>query len=413
MASNTTTQKIVIDINNTPVNAAISQIQGEYKKLNTELRKTAEGSERYNYLLDQLAQRKAILEDHNAKIKESVKAYRQLDSEGQTVGGTFGNLKDKASEFFTSLLSGQMTFKTLGSTIKVFAAESWAAIGSIPIIGWLAALAAGIGLVVKQAADYNKEIGPLMKLLDSLGLDKKIIPQLRALKEAFGVETEAIADMLDNLVDSGLVKDQAKALETLKIALAKAPNKQELISFLNSSAESAKKLGLSFEQLINIKQDLEATPMQPEKVFGAMDTFVSRILSQSEKIQPTLEKSFGGNFTKNLFKGVTDGSLKYGDALTLIYKKGEELKISDKERADVAKALFGKSGASAYAYNEILGVISDSYKDINEDLSESQKRTLKLADAYEDMEQKKNSAFDSNTLRSFMYDMKVLWINVL
>lgn len=411
MATQITT-KGVLTINGKQVEETFNNLRKLTGQLDRDLRKLPVGSEEFIKKTEELKVVSARFNEVKNQINDTKKSAQQLNVEAKSVGGTFGDMRGQLESSFASLLSGEISFKKLGGTIKLFAAQSWAAIGSIPIIGWLAALAAGIGMVIKEAVDYNQEISPLMKLLDNLGLDKKIIPQLRAIKDAFGVETEEIADMLDNLVDSGLVTDQAKALETLKIALAKAPNKAELISFLNSSAESAKKLGLSFSQLINIKQDLEATPLQPEKVFGAMDAFVNRILSQSEKIQPTLEKSFGGNFTKNLFKGVTDGSLKYADALNLIYKKGEELKISDKERADIGKALFGKSGASAYAYNEILKTISSSYRNINEDLSESQKKTLKLADAYEEMEKKKDEAFNSSTLRAFMFDIKILWINV-
>lgn len=402
------TSKAVLTINGKQVEDTFNGLKRASAQLERELKKLPEGTQEFIDKSKELA----AVNKRFGEVKDSINATKKAAQEsGTSVSGFFEDTGSAGKKMASDLLAGNLSFKTLGSTIKVFAVESWAAIGSIPIIGWLAALAAGIGLVIREAVNYNKEIEPLVKLLDNLGLDKKIIPQLRALKSAFGVETEAIADMLDNLVDSGIVEDQAAALESLKIALAKAPNKGELISYLNTSAETAKKLGLTFEQLINIKQDLESTPMDPAKVFGAMDTFVSRILSQSEKIVPTLEKSFGGDFSKNLLKGVTDGTIKYGDALTMIYKKGEELKISDKERADVAKALFGKSGASAYAYNEILKTISASYRKINEDLSEAQKETLRLADSFEELERKKDAAFNSDTLRAFMYDLKIFWNN--
>ena len=408
----TITTKGVLTINGKQVEETFNNLRKLTGSLERDLKKLPVGSEEFVKKSEELKKVSARFNEVKQQMNDTKKSAQQLNEEAKSVGGTFGDMRGKLESSFASLLSGGVSFKKLGGIIKVFAAESWAAIGSIPIVGWLAAIAAGIGLVVKEAINYNQEIEPLVKLLDNLGLDKKIIPQLRALKSAFGVETEQIADMLDNLVDSGLVKDQAKALETLKIALAKSPNKNELVSFLNDSAESATNLGLTFEQLINIKQDLEGTPLDPAKVFGAMDTFISRILSQSEKISPVLEKSFGGEFSKNLFKGITDGSLKYADALTLIYKKGEELKISDKERADIAKSMFGKSGASAIAYNEILGTISESYRDINENLTESQEETLRLANAFEEMEKKKDEAFSSNTLRAFMYDVRILWINV-
>lgn len=408
--ANNTPANVVIRINDKEVTNSLRGITAEVKKLERELNGMTLGTEEWNKKLSEVNEAKKHLENVRAEMGQTKKAASELNAETNTLGGTFGNLENKLTDTFSSVLSGQVSFKSLGSTIKVFAAESWAAIGSIPIIGWLAAVAAGIGLVIKEAIEYNKEISPLLKLLDNLGLDKKIIPQLRAIKDAFGVETEQIANMMDSLVDAGVVKDQAAALDDIMIALAKAPDKAGLISFLEGSAKTARDLGLDLRQLINIKQDLENTPVNPEKVFGGLDTFVNRFLSQSEKIIPQLEKTFGGDFGQKIYKGLIDGTIKYDDALKKIYDQGEKLKISDKERADVAKALFGKSGASAQSYNDILKTISDSYRKLDQDLTESQKKTLDLANTYKELEKAKDDAFNSSTMRAFMFDLKKFWI---
>lgn len=405
--ANTIQTKGIITINGKQVENTFQNIQKEARSLERDLKKLTIGSDEYVKKWAELKNANKYLDEHKQKLNETRKAAAES---GTSISGFFDSSKSKANQLFNEVLSGQVSFKSLGGTIKAFAVESWAAISSIPLVGWLAAVAAGIGLVVKEAVDYNKEISPLLKLLDNLGLDKKIIPQLRAIKDAFGIETEQIANMLDNLVDAGIVKDQAAALDTIMVALSKAPNKAELITYLENSAETADKLGFSLEQIINIKQDLEGTPMNPEKVFGAMDTYVSRILSQSEKIEPVLTKTFGGDFANNLYKGLVNGSISYSDALKKVYDQGEKLKISDKERADLAKAFFGKSGASAYDYNQILKVVSGSYRDINENLSESQKRTLAIAQAQEELSKAQDKAYNSKAMRVFLGDFKLVWI---
>lgn len=413
MAGTKITTTGVLYINGAQVENTFTNISKITKKLESELKKLPVGTKEFIEKSNELNKARAKFEEVRQEIGYTKKEFQELNSEtSKSVTGTFGGLKSKLNDIFTTALSGQFSFKTLGTSIKAFAVESWAAISSIPLVGWLAAVAAGIGLVIKEAIDYNKQIGPLLKLLDNLGLDKKIIPQLNAIKEAFGVETEEIANMLDSLVDANVVKNQAAALEDIQIALSKAPDKAGLISFLDNSSETAEKLHLSLSQLINIKQDLENTPISPEKVFGAMDTFVNRVLSQSEKIRPILEKSFGADFSNKLYKGLVDGSISYSEALSKVYSEGEKLKISDKERADIAKAFFGKAGSSAYNYNQILNVISDSSRKLDQDLSESQKRTLAIAKANEELAIAQDKAYNSKAIRVFMGDFKLGWIYI-
>lgn len=373
----------------------------EYRALEAQFQKTAKRTKELN---DQFKAIDKAVGDNQRSVGDYKDQIRSAASE-ITLG-----FKQMASgdviEGFTAIKGG---FNGVGTSVKGL----WALMASNPLtlaLTLIGTIGAGIGVVVKQMWDYNEEIKPLMKLLDNSGLDKKIIPQLRAISDAFGVESEKIADMLDNLVDSGLVNDQVAALDEIKVALAKAPDKEEWISYLNSQSETAQKMGLDLKQLINIKSDLENTPIKPDKVFGAFDTYVNRILSQSEKIEPVLERSFGGEFTKNLYKGLIDGTIKYDEALAKIYKRGEELKISDEERSLIASKLFGKAGASAYAYNEYLQLIADSNRDINDGMTEQQQLTLEMENEYQNLEKAKDDAFNSGTIRAFMFDVKKLWM---
>ena len=164
----TITTKGVLTINGKQVEETFNNLRKLTGSLERDLKKLPVGSEEFVKKSEELKKVSARFNEVKQQMNDTKKSAQQLNEEAKSVGGTFGDMRGKLESSFASLLSGGVSFKKLGGIIKVFAAESWAAIGSIPIVGWLAAIAAGIGLVVKEAINYNQEIEPLVKLLDNL-----------------------------------------------------------------------------------------------------------------------------------------------------------------------------------------------------------------------------------------------------
>lgn len=401
----------VLTINGKQVEETITNLKRNVTILRQDLNKLTVGTDDWNKKLAELKQGEKRLSEVRQEIGYTKKEFQDLNSEtSKSVTGTFGGLKSKLNDIFSTALSGQFSFKALGSSIKVFAVESWAAISSIPIIGWVAAIVGAVGLGMKEVMDYNNAIAGNVKKLDNLGVDQKVRPQIEAISEYFKVGFDEISNAVDQMLDLGIVKDAAEAVEEIKRGLIKAPDKSAFLSTIEQTAETAKKLGMNLSNIIIIKEEIENRGLDGEKAFGSMNTVVNRLLGNAEKLKPLLENTFGAQFANSLYQGITNGTLEYGEALNLIYKKGEEIGISDKERADIAKNLFGKSSASAYDYNNTLQLISESYRDNYDDLSKIQEKTANQVSLYEQLAIEKDKALNSSSLRAFQRDLKEFWL---
>ena len=393
----------VLTINGKQVEETITNLKRNVTILRQDLNKLTVGTDDWNKKLAELKQGEKRLSEVRQEIGYTKK-------EAVSFTDTISSSNNKLKEMFSNLLAGQISFRNLGGTIKLFAVESWAAISSIPLIGWVAAIVGAVGLGMKEVMDYNNAIAGNIKKLDNLGVDQKVRPQIEAISEYFKVGFDEISNAVDQMLDLGIVKDAAEAVEEIKRGLIKAPDKSAFLSTIEQTAETAKKLGMNLSNIIIIKEEIENRGLDGEKAFGSMNTVVNRLLGNAEKIKPLLENTFGAQFANSLFQGITNGTLKYGEALNLIYKKGEEIGISDKERADIAKNLFGKSSASAYDYNNTLQLISESYRDNYDDLSKIQEKTANQVSLYEQLAIEKDKALNSSSLRAFQRDLKEFWL---
>lgn len=395
----------VLTINGKQVEETVTNLKRNVTVLRQDLNKLTVGTDEWNKKLAELKQGQTRLKEVQSAMGD---VKKEASSFNEVISGSNGKLK----EMFSNLLAGQISFKNLSGSIKLFAIESWTAISSIPIIGWITAIVGAVGFGLKEVMDYNNAIAGNIKKLDTLGIDQKVRPQIEAISEYFKVSFDEVSNAVDQMLDLGIVKDAAQAVEEIKRGLIKAPDKSAFLSTIENTAETAEKLGMKLSNIIIIKEEIENKGWDGDKIFGSLNTSVNRLLGNAEKLKPLLENTFGKNFADSLYQGITNGTLKYGDALNLIYKKGEEIGISEKERADIAKNLFGKSSASAYDYNNTLGLISQSYRENYDDLSKIQEKTANQVSLYEQLAIEKDKALNSSSLRSFQRELKEFWIMV-
>lgn len=362
-----------------------------------------------------------LIDENTAIIKGNVSAYEQ---QKMNIGNYSQGIVDAWEKIKTGDVKGAVgQIGELGEAWRnqsITIGSAWKSIAAIPVAGWIAGITAVFVMGLNEMIKYNDAIYENAKKLDNLGIDQRIRPQIEALAESFQVSFDQIAGTIDNLLDLGIVKDEAQAIEELKMGLLTAPDKNDFLAEIENTAQTAQRLGMGLSNIINIKRDIEEGGLDSGKIFGGMETSITRLLGQAEKVKPILTASFGEEFTSKLYKGVTDKTISYGDALNQIYKKGEELKISDQERADIAKSLFGKSSASAFDYNETLGLISKSYRSLSDGLTDIQKVTLNQVNAYEDMKKAKDEALKSDSIIAFRQEFEVaklkiqtLWYNLI
>lgn len=352
--------------------------------------------------------------DENTKIiKGNVSGYEQ---QKMNIGNYSEGIVDAWEKIKTGDVKGAVSqVGELGEAWRMQSMSiggAWKSIAAIPVAGWIAGITAVVVMGLNEMVKYNDAIYENVKKLDNLGIDQAVRPQIEALAESFQVSFDQIAGTIDNLLDLGIVKDEAQAIEELKMGLLTAPDKNDFLAEVEKTAQTAQRLGMDLSNVINIKRDIESEGLDSGKIFGGMETSITRILGQSEKIKPILNDAFGEEFTSKLYKGITDKTITYGDALNQIYKRGEELKISDQERADIAKSLFGKSSASAFDYNETLGLISKSYRSLEDGLTDVQKVMLNQVNAYEDMKEAKDDALKSDSIIAYRQEFEIAKLKI-
>jgi len=259
-----------------------------------------------------------------------------------------------------------------------------------PILG----LVAGILVAGKAIFDFNAGIKESNKLLDNLGLDTKIRPQIDGLVNSFDVGFKEVANAVDQIMDLGLAKDQADALEQIKLGLVKAPDKEAFLSSLENNAQAAKNLGINLNEVIALQQSFEATGSNAEATFGALEKAQLNLTKSNPELLKSLSDTLGATFSNDVLNKVKTGEITYTQALDQIKKKGDELKINSQQQADLQVALFGKSAVSAGGYEQILNNVANAQNKQNEKLTDQQKATLELANANQKLEQALSDAFE-------------------
>ena len=414
MASKTTTQKIVIDINSAPASASIKQLQGEYRKINNELRETQEGSERYNYLLDQLAQRKSIIEDHNAKVRESVKAYREFTAETRQTGGGFESLRNKFSDFASDLLSGNISIR---GAISSMVTESKAALASIPVVGWLAAVAAGIGLAVREIVQYNTELNEANKLTASItklqgdALDE-ITLRSRAMEDAFGFGRKETLEAAKALVNEFKIS-YTEALDEIEKGAIKGGNTNtEYLESIREYPAFFAKAGFAVQDFIAIVNAGYDLGIYNDKLPDAIKEFNISVTEQTKSSRDALVNAFGATFADELLKNVNTGKMTVKDALTEIAAESGKYNLTQKQQAQLTADLFRGAGEDAGGFLAIMKAVNVAAEDLNRPLTETEELLKKQADKYNELETAKYEAMESDSVMALKREFDMLWKNL-
>lgn len=374
MAGENINRRLNIYINDREVVNSMSGVTRAIAQTRNELRALVRGTENYDSEVTRLTSQLRTLSESQSEFREEL----QLTN----------NEMGAASENFSNLLGGlatgdmnavQTSLMGIRGSIVATTQAAWAFVAT-PIGAAVAALV-GIGLAAKEVADFNESIKESNQLLDNLGVDTKIRPAIQGLVDTYKVGFEDLAGAIDNMVDLELVKNEFEALEKIKEGLLKAPDKNAFLATLDANGIAAKNLGLQLEDVIALNESFEASGANAEAVFGSLQKASSTLILQSPQLKKSLENSFGSSFTNELLTKVRTGSITYYDALNLIHKKGEEIGLSNQKQAQLAKDLFGKSSIAAGGYEMILGNVTAAQSKQTQALTETQKKTQKLAES--------------------------------
>ena len=382
-------------------------------------------TEEYKQLASQFSETSKKANELNDKFKDIDKS---VGDNQRSVGDYKDQIKEAASEItlgFNQMLSGNFKegFATLNngingvtSNLKLLWAEMLANPMTALLVG-VVAIGAGIALGVKEIFDYNASIQEHQKLVENLfGKTGKLADDIRnnisGLSKTFEVEFKDIANAVDNLMDTGVAKNELEALNLIKEGLLKAPDKNEFLNSLENTAVSAKQVGFDLEEVIAAKESIEARGINGEAVFGSLQKASQKLAEGNESLRNSMIDAFGATFTDDILKKITTGELTTSQALEKINQKSKEVSLNQTQQANLQIDLFGKQALAAGGFAQIMGVVGDATEKTKQPLTEIQQKTLELADANIELAKAKDDALKSDAIISFQKNMEILGVQV-
>lgn len=374
-------RELSIYINDRQVINSLGGVTREIGKVNAEMRNLNKNSATYDEDLKRLQKDLAQLRDRQSEFKEEIQSTTEVSNEAA----------EAVSKIFLGLTSGNLSMAKEGlegirGSVSGLAKSAMAFVATP--IGAAIAVLSGIAIATKAIFDFNVQAEKGARLIEDLsGKTGKVVEDIRvkiqALTDTFGVGFDQLAAAVDNLVDTGAVKDEFEALELIKNGLLTAPDKNEFVSSLESSAVAAKQIGADLETVIALKKQIEETGVDPEATFGALQKASLNLEKQTDKTRKALTDAFGAAFTDEVLAKVKTGELTTIQALDLIGKKSKELGLNQTQQAQLTTELFGKAGLAAGGYATILETVNKAQESQTKELNANQSALQTLADANE------------------------------
>jgi len=391
MSKENVTRRISIYVNGKEVENSLKAVDGAALRLRNQLRNldlsTVEGKKKQQELSAEYEKAKTKQTEYREELGLTKKA---LDDSA----GSFSKLRDGLlSGDLASAKEGLMGLRgELTNLVKTSLAFIATPIGAA--IAVLAGFAAG----AKAIFSFNQEAEKSAVLIENLsGKTGQVVEDIRikmqALTDTFGLTFDQLAGAVDNLVDTGVAKDELEALEKIKNGLLTAPDKNEFIASLESSALTAKQVGLSLEEVIALKKEIEETGVDPEATFGALQKAAKLLAEQSDSLRTKLSDALGAAFTDDILAKIKTGEITTVQALDAINKKSKEAGLNVTQQAELTKELFGKSGLAAGGFAVVLDTVTGGLKNQKEQLNGNQKALLDLADANEKLNKAQSDLF--------------------
>lgn len=386
MSKDNVTRRISIFVNGKEVENSLKGVEGAMAQVRNRMRLLNSDSETYEKDSKELAQTMDQLRQRQSEYRDELgltnKAMQEANEISGGLRGTLTGIWDSlasgdlqgAKEGISSITSG------MGGLVKSSLAFIATPIGAA--IAGLAGLAAG----AKAMFDFNVNAEKGAQLIENLsGKTGQVVEDIRiriqSLTDTFGVGFDELAGAVDNLVDTGVAKDELEALEKIKNGLLTAPDKNEFVSSLENSAVTAKQVGLDLEEVIALKKSIEETGVNPEATFGALEKAGRNLALQTDTLRQGLTSAFGAAFTDEVLAKVKNGQLTTVQALDLINNKSKEVGLNQTQQAELGAQLFGKSAQAAGGFATVLDTVSGGLQKQNQELNSNQRALEELEKA--------------------------------
>jgi len=416
MSKDNVTRRISIFVNGKEVENSLKGVEGAMAQVRNRMRLLNSDSETYDKDSKELAQTMNQLRERQAAYREELGLTNKTMQEANEISG---GLRGTLTGIWDSLVSGDLQgakegISSLTSGIGGLLKSSLAFIAT-PFGATIAGLA-GLAAGAKAMFDFNVQAEKGAQLIENLsGKTGQVVEDIRvkmqSLVDTFDVEFEGLAGAVDNLVDTGVAKDELEALDQIKQGLLTAPDKNEFISSLENTSVIAKQVGADLGEVIGIKKAIEETGVNPEATFGALQKAGLNLSKQTSQLRDEMVAAFGAAFTDDVLNKVKTGQITTVQALDLINTKSKEVSLNQKQQAELGSQIFGKAAVAAGGYATVLDTVSTGLKKNKEELNGNQKALDELEKANLKLNKAQSELFRVKDFGELWTKIKVLAID--
>jgi len=413
MAS-TVNSQIVLRINGREVKDTFNDLKRATTVLKQELNTLTRGTDEWNAKARELAE----AERRFAGVRQEINEVRNSLQDTAPEIKSFGDLSNFiADSFVNGFSTANLSVRSFGTGIKTMAVEAWAAIGSIPIIGWIAAIVGAIGLGVKEIFDFNTQFAEANKLTQQItqlqgdALDR-LTNRSQTLEKVLGLDRKETIEAAKNLVQNFGVTYEEAMDQIERGAIKGGAANNEYIDSLREYPVFFKKAGFSLEEFVDIVNAGFDLGIYSDKLPDAIKEFDLSIREQTKSTRDALVNAFGASFSDDILKRVSDGKTTVKDALIEINKESEKYNLTQKQQAQLTADIFRGAGEDVGGFAKIMDAVTLALIEQGGPLTDIQEATKKQIDLYNELAEEKTEALKSDDVLAFQRTMENFWVKV-
>lgn len=332
----------------------------------------------------------------NKKIDDGEKKLKQLNNAGKEGFDDMGNAIEDTGGKFDGLLD--------------IAGGFGLALGIEAIIGSIFEMGAAL---VETIGEFTNLRGTAQQLTGATGdeLDS-IVTKAQAISKTFDEDVNEVL-IAANTLSKEFNITQEEALGKLEAGFLSGANATgELIDSTKEFSSQIAASGGDVDDLISILDQSTEQGIFSDKGIDVVKEFGLRIREQAQGTSDALEAAFGEKFTKDLFKGINDGSISSIDALKMVSEQLNDTSIPASELQTVIADVFGGPGEDAgLRYLQSLKDIDGSAEDLIDTTNALTRQQLESLDAEERLAEAQNELsklFETDSGSSFFTELKAI-----
>ena len=414
MAGNNIPANVVIRINDREITNSFTGINKEVRKLQRELAGTTRGTEEFTRKLAELQE----AERHLASVTEEMRRTQSAIQESSTDLKSFSDLGPYlADKIRNSAIVSNLSLRSIGVGIKTLAVEAWAAIGSIPIIGWIAAGVTAIGFAMKEVLDYNEQLRESNKLTQNItglqgkDLDKTTI-RTQSLEETLGLDKTETLEAARNLVENFGITYKEAIDEIESGAIRGGSANTEFLKSIREYPVFFAKAGFSVKDFVSIINAGFDLGVYDDKLPDALKEFDLSMREQTKSTRDALVNAFGATFSDDILKRVSQGKTTVKDALIEINKESQKYNLSQKQQAQLTADIFRGAGEDVGGFAKIMEAVTISMENQKKPLTDIQQITKNTVDQMLELEEAKLKAMKSDSIVALKREFQSFWTEI-